>query len=95
MGLFGWLSGADKYGAAQSALIAKYMFSKMSPDEKKDIHVKAIDVLICEKVDRCLQFFGIKVLNQFFLGGEASDAFVGPHSIIEINEPSQLVLSVG
>lgn len=45
MGLFGWLSGADKYGAAQSALIAKYMFSQMSQSEREDIKNKAIDVL--------------------------------------------------
>ncbi len=45
MGLFGWLSGADKYGAAQSALIAKYMFSQMTQAERNDIRNKAIDVL--------------------------------------------------
>ena len=45
MGLFGWLSGADKYGAAQSALIAKYMFNQMNQTEKEDIENKAIDVL--------------------------------------------------
>jgi len=45
MGLFGWLSGADKYGAAQSALIAKYMFNQMSQSEREDIRNKAIDVL--------------------------------------------------
>lgn len=45
MGLFGWLSGADKYGAAQSALIAKYMFNQMSQSEREDIRKKAIDVL--------------------------------------------------
>jgi len=45
MGLFGWLSGADKYGAAQSALIAKYMFNQMNQAEREDIRNKAIDVL--------------------------------------------------
>jgi hypothetical protein len=28
MGLFGWLTGTDKYGAARSALIAKYIFEQ-------------------------------------------------------------------
>jgi hypothetical protein len=45
MGLFGWLSGTDKYGAAQSALIAKYMYNQMSPAEREDIRLKAIEVL--------------------------------------------------
>ncbi|MBN1366181.1 MAG: hypothetical protein JW976_15355, partial [Syntrophaceae bacterium] len=28
----------------------------------------------CKKIERCLQFFGIKVLDQFFFGCQASDA---------------------
>lgn len=47
MGFFGWALGIDKYGAAQSALIAKHMFNQMSRDEKEDIRAKAIDVLEC------------------------------------------------
>jgi PAS domain S-box-containing protein len=51
--------------------------------------------LICKKVERCLQYFGIKVLDQFFLGCEATDAFVGFYPVIKVDESSQLVLAVG
>lgn len=44
--------------------------------------------LICKKVDRCLQFFGKKVLDQFFLGGKTSDAFMGFDPVIVVDEPS-------
>ncbi len=42
----------------------------------------------CRKSHRCLQFFGKKVLDQFFLGGKPSDAFVGFDPVIVVDEPS-------
>jgi long-chain acyl-CoA synthetase len=43
--------------------------------------------LKCRKSQRCLQFFGKKVLNQFLLGGKASDAFVGFDPVVVVDEP--------
>jgi len=44
--------------------------------------------ITCKKIERCLQFFGIKVLDQFFLRRKASDAFAGSYPVIEVDEPS-------
>ena len=45
MSLFGWLTGTDKYGAAQSALIAKYTFSQLTEHDKDHVRVAACGVL--------------------------------------------------
>lgn len=45
MGLFGWLTGTDKYGAAQSALIAKYTFSQLTEFNKNLVRTTAREVL--------------------------------------------------
>lgn len=46
MGIFSWLTGTDKYGAAQNALIAKYMLSRMTDSAKDDLNRKAVDLLV-------------------------------------------------
>lgn len=45
MGFFSSLTGTDKYGAAQSALIAKYMYNQMSASEKEGLRSKALELL--------------------------------------------------
>jgi hypothetical protein len=45
MSLFGRLTGTDKYGAAQSALIAKYTFSQLTESNKNLIRITAREVL--------------------------------------------------
>ncbi len=37
MGFLGGLTGTDKYGAAQSALIAKYTFTQLTEGDKKSV----------------------------------------------------------
>ena len=49
----------------------------------------------CKKIERCLQIFGVKVLDQFFLWCETSDAFVGFYPVIKVDETPQFVLPVG
>ncbi|MCX5804499.1 MAG: hypothetical protein NT010_00315 [Proteobacteria bacterium] len=46
MGIVSWLTGTDKYGAVQSALIAKYMFLRMTDSEKDNLNRKAFEVLV-------------------------------------------------
>lgn len=45
MSFLGWITGADKYGAAQSALIAKYTFSKLTENGKDNVRAAAYHVL--------------------------------------------------
>ncbi len=45
MSILGWLTGTDKYGAAQSALIAKYTFGQLTEEDKKYVESTACWVL--------------------------------------------------
>ena len=45
MSFLGWLAGTDKYGAAQSALIAKYTFTQLTEGDKKFVESTAHWVL--------------------------------------------------
>lgn len=45
MGFLGWLTGTDKYGAAQSALIAKYTFAQLTEGDRKFVEAAACEVL--------------------------------------------------
>lgn len=45
MSFLGWLTGTDKYGAAQSALIAKYTYSQLTENDKNDVRTAAHRVL--------------------------------------------------
>ena len=45
MSLFGWLTGTDKYGAARSALIAKYTFEQLTEGDKDFVKAAAHGVL--------------------------------------------------
>lgn len=47
---------------------------------------------ICMKSDRCLQFFEIKILAQFFFSRKVFDSFAGSYPVIEVNKPSYFVL---
>jgi hypothetical protein len=46
MGFFSRITGTDKYGAAQSALIAKYTFSTLTEDDKKMVVKVASQILV-------------------------------------------------
>lgn len=50
--------------------------------------------LSCKKSYRYLQFFGIKVLDQFFFGRKASEGFMGFPPVVKVYEPSQFILPV-
>ena len=56
------------------AKIVKGCFAQNPPRKEKapvklEITVSEVQEIICEKVDRCLQFFGIKVFDQFLFWG--------------------------
>ena len=44
--------------------------------------------LNCQKIERCLQFIGIKIFKQFFLRGKTVNSFMRFHPVIEVNEPA-------
>ena len=45
MSFLSWITGTDKYGAAQSVLIAKYTFSKLTENDKDRVKATAYRVL--------------------------------------------------
>jgi hypothetical protein len=40
----------------------------------------------CKKVDHCLQFIGIKIVQQFFFRGKPSDSLVGPDPVVVVDQ---------
>lgn len=45
MGVFSWLTGTDKFGAAQSALVAKFTFAQLTEGEKKNVEETACRIM--------------------------------------------------
>ena len=52
MSFLGWLTGTDKYGAAQSALIAKHTFTQLTEESKKFVETTAHWVLAVGGIPR-------------------------------------------
>ncbi len=46
MGFLSWITGTDKYGAAQNALVAKYTFAHLDQEIQKFVEEEAVRIMI-------------------------------------------------
>jgi hypothetical protein len=56
--------------------------------------ISHLSYVICKKLERYLQFSGIRRVDQFFLWGPSFDGLEGSDPILEVDEPPQIFFSV-